>query len=241
MKNKNEEMKYYTYELDMVLLNILSIVLFALVAVIVFLIERNDGYLMENFVSDDLVSLGILVISMILWLMLHEVIHGIGFSLFPEVNKKNIVFGMALEKGVFYCMCKQKISKKVILTSLLFPFTFIGVITLVWGMAINNYMLVVLSILNIAGAIGDLVMTYYFLKVPNDVIYLDLDNSTSFTVLSRNDLSDVKVKGVRLKETGIYHTDMDAKDKRKFVISKISFIVLGIMVVMSIMMMFMRR
>jgi len=101
---------------------------------------------------------------MFIWLIIHELLHGLGFILFNEVNPKNITLGMFLEKGVFYCMCKQKISKKVILTSLLFPLTIIGIITLIIGMIINNYELVCLSILNIVSAIGDIMMTIYFLK-----------------------------------------------------------------------------
>ena len=222
-----KKVNYYTYELDMIFLNILSLVIFGVVWGIVMFISHGE------FMWDG-ASSGLLLLLMILWLMFHEVLHGIGFSLFPEVKKKNIVFGMELEKGVFYCMCKQKITKKVILTSLLFPFTFIGVVTLIWGMLIHSYLLVMLSILNISGAVGDLVMTWYFLKVPNDVIYLDLDDSTSFTVLSDKDLSKVKVRGVRLRDSGVYKDNMVAKDYRRVVISKASYIALGIIILLSI-------
>ena len=225
--NMKKKMDYYTYELDMVFLNILSLVIFGVVWGIVMFISHGE------FMWDS-DGVGLLLLLMILWLMFHEVLHGIGFSLFPEVKKKNIVFGMELEKGVFYCMCKQKITKKVILTSLLFPFTFIGVVTLIWGMMIHSYLLVMLSILNISGAVGDLVMTWYFLKVPNDVIYLDLDDSTSFTVLSDKDLSKVKVRGVRLRDSGVYKDNMVAKDYRRVVISKASYIALGIIILLSI-------
>ena len=230
MKNK----KYYTYELDMVFLNILSLVLFGGVWLLVVLLG-GKFYLW----SQD--NAGFLFIYMILWLILHEIIHGIGFGLFPSVEKKNIVFGMALEKGVFYCMCKQKISKRVILVSLMLPFTLIGVVTLILGLVIHSYNLVMLSILNIAGAVGDLVMTVYFLKVPNDVIYLDLDDPTSFTVLSNDDLSFYKVRGIKLREVGEYHDSMMPKDKRRVLISKTSYIVLGIIAILSLFMLFVRR
>ena len=226
--------KYYTYQLDMIYLNILSIVIFVIVWLLVLMLGGRE-YL---FSSD---SVGYLIILMILWLMLHEVIHGIGFGIFKSVNKKNICFGMALEKGVFYCMCKQKISKRVILTSLLFPFTFIGVITLIIGMLIQSYYLVMLSILNIAGAVGDLVMTVYFLKAPGDIVYLDLDDPTSFTVLSYSDLSNMHVCGVKLVESGIYDDKMVAHDKRRIVISRASYVILVIMIFIALMMLFIRR
>ena len=230
-----KRINYYTYELDMVFLNILSLIIFAGVWGLVLFISGDSSYMW------DYESSGFILIMMIFWLMLHEVLHAIGFSLFSEVDKKNIVFGMALEKGVFYCMCKQKISKKVILTSLLFPFTIIGVVTLIWGMVIHSYYLVMLSILNIAGAVGDLVMTVYFLRAPNDIIYLDLDDSTSFTVLSDRDLSMMRVRGIKLKERGLYSDKMVPKDKRKLVISRTSFVILGIVLVLSMFMILVRR
>jgi hypothetical protein len=141
----------------------------------------------------------------------------------------NIVFVMALEKGVLYCICKQKISKKVIFTSLLFPVTIIGIITLILGVIFKNTMLVYLSIFNIIGSIGDIVMSIYFCMCPNDVSYLDLDDCTSFTVLSRGNLSRIKVPGINLVSSGKYNNSMKAKDKRKLVISKASWLILLIM------------
>ena len=232
MKNKNR-LNYYTYQLDMVYLNVLAIIVMVVVGGVVFLLEKNDTYTVGNT--------GILFISMIFWLMLHEVLHGIGFGLFREVNKRNIVFGMALEKGVFYCMCKQKIRLPVIMTSLLFPFVFIGVVTLIIGMMIDSYMLVMLSIINISGAVGDLVMFYYFLRVPRDIIYLDLDDSTSFTVLYDGDLSYLHVPGIRLVETGEYDEKMVAHDKRRLVISKVSYLLLGVLLIFSILILLIGR
>ena len=195
--NKEKKLNYYTYSLNMTTLNILAIILFIIVGSLVFMIERHDNY------SVTISPINFFIL-MIIWLIIHEILHGIGFSIFKEVKLSNITFGMYLEKGVFYCMCKQNISKKVILTSLLFPITIIGFITLIIGMIINNYELVFLSILNIVSSIGDIVMTIYFLKCPNDIIYLDLDDCTSFTVLSNKSLDCIKVPSIILSKKGIY-------------------------------------
>lgn len=213
---KEKNRKFYTYKLNMTTLNILAIFFYIIVGGLVYFIERLDNYSIN-------LSLTSLFILMFIWLVIHELLHGIGFAIFKEVNKRNITLGMFLEKGVFYCMCKQNIGKKVILTSLLFPVTIIGLITLIIGMTINNYELVFLSILNIVSSIGDIVMTIYFLKCPKDIIYLDLDDCTSFTVLSSSDLDYIKVPGIILDKKGIYDKKkMIAKDKRKLVVSKLS-------------------
>lgn len=224
--NKEKNTYYYTYTLNMTMLNILALILFLIVGVLVLFIERNETYIMS---MNPLTFF----IVMFIWLVIHELLHGVGFALFKEVDKKNITFGAALEKGVFYCMCKQQITKKVILTSLLFPLTIIGIITLIIGMIINNYELVFLSILNIVSSIGDIAMTIYFLKTPNDITYLDLDDCTSFTVLSKTSIDNINAPGINLKEKGLYdEKTMHSKDKRKLVISKASYILIIIVFIL---------
>lgn len=225
---KDNQIKYYTYKLDMKVLNILAIVLFIVVSLLVYFLEHNSQYVIHC-------QLTTLFIFMFFWLIIHELLHGIGFALFKSVQKKNITFGMFLEKGVFYCMCKQKINKKVILTSLLFPVTIIGFLTLIIGMWINHYELVFLSILNIVSSIGDIVMIIYFLLTPNDIIYLDLDDCTSFTVISHHDLTAIQVPGIVLDKTGIYdEKKMKATNKQRLVISKASYYLIGLIFILII-------
>ena len=218
--------KCYTYKFDMTILNVLAIILFVIVGVVILLLEYQDSY----FVNFNILSFFII---MFLWLILHEGLHGMGFALFKEVDKRNITFGMFLEKGVFYCMCKQKIDKKIILTSLLFPVTIIGVITLIMGMIVNSFLLVYLSILNIVSSIGDIVMTIYFLRAPDDIIYLDLDDCTSFSVISKKDISNIRVLGIKLDEVLDYNEKtMKSTDFRKVVISKWSLVMLIIIFIL---------
>ena len=192
--NKENNISYYTYTLDITILNILSLILFVILSSLIFIIEYHDNYIITN-------SSSTIIILMLLWLVIHEILHGIGFAIFKSVTKKNITYGIALEKGILYCMCKQPISKKVIMTSLLFPFTIIGIFTLIIGTSLNSYYLVLLSIINIVSSIGDLTMTFYFLKCPKDITYLDLDDCTSFTVISSTNLENIKVLGIKLIKT----------------------------------------
>ena len=224
MKNN---LKYYTYKLDLKVLNILAIILFVIVGGIVFYVEKNDNYIMDF----DIISF---IINIFLWLIIHELLHGVGFMIFKEVKIKNLTFGMFLEKGIFYVMCKQNIGRRIILTSLCFPVIIIGIITLIIGMCINSFMLVYLSIINIVASIGDIVMIIYFIKAPRDIIYLDLDDSTSFTVVSDKDLSNNKVVGINIHDSGKYDKKMKSKDKRRLIISKWSYILLIFIFIMFI-------
>ena len=220
-----EKEKYYTYTLDTVVLNILAFIV-AIILIILVSLTYPSGFFyidMNGFML------------MILWLILHEIIHMIGFMSSKDVKKENITTGMFLEKGIFYCMCKQEIPKKVILFSLLLPLTTIGIITLILGYIFSSSLLVFLSVINISGCIGDIMMTIFMLKLPKDIKYLDLDDPTSFTIISKEDISNVKVMGIVKKESGIYDKEnMYAKNKKKIDISKMSLIMLIVIIVLYI-------
>lgn len=226
--NKDKKFNYYTYTLSMGLLNVFSIVLLIGVVLVVFFLERGQVYVVH-------VNMLMLFLLMFLYLIFHELLHGVGFLLGKGVHFSHLCFGMALEKGVFYCMCKQKIGKRDILRALLFPVVWIGFVTLGIGMYFNWYELVFLSIMNIASSIGDLVMAIFFWKCPEDILYLDLDDCTSFTVISQQDLAKIQVRGIVLRETGLYDEGkMCSRDKRKFVISRPSYYLLGVITLLII-------
>ena len=212
-------MKYYRYSLNLVFLNIASLVIFAVFFVILSLM----GYA-------SLIDYRCLVIYFF-WMFLHEFLHGVGFSLRKNVDHKKIVYGANLEKGIFYCMCKDIIDKRCIMISLMFPFVFIGVITLIIGLLFNIPILVILSLFNIAGCAGDIAMFISFLKLP-DFKYTDLDDCTGYILISENDLSRFKLFGVKLVESGDYDPSVKAKDYKKFTISKLSWIVLIFMILL---------
>lgn len=209
-------MKYYRYSMDMKKLNIFCVI----IMIFVFIIIGCLGI----FSYLDFRCL----ILYFFWMFLHEFIHGIGFYV-SGAKHKNIVYGANLEKGIFYCMCKEKISKKGIMTSLLFPFVFIGIITLVIGFIINSPILIILSLLNIAGCAGDIAMIVSFIKLP-DFSYLDLDDCTGFVLVSKSDLSKYKLFGMDLIESGSYSKLGKVSNYKKFTISKLSWIVFGLLV-----------
>lgn len=181
-------------------------------------------------------SIGIFEVGIFFfWLLLHEILHGIGFMMGKGVKVANVVYGIALEKGVFYCMCKQRIQKRIIITSLLLPLITIGIGTLVWGAYLNNYLLTSLSIMNLCGCCMDFFMLLFILKLPKDAEYIDFDDMTSFTFISREDLSRYKSFAIQLEELGEYkEEEMYPRDKKRITITKTSWIVLAVIWVFTI-------
>lgn len=188
--------KIYQYEMNLITLNILSLVLFMVVLIpTTFFIPLNIEEINLRF-----------LVYYFIWMALHEILHGVGFLSLLKVDFHNVIYGIKLEKGIFYCMCKQKINRNNILVSLNFPLIFIGIITFIVGILINNTTLILLSIMNIGGSIGDIVMTLAILKMPKDINYLDLDNPTSFNIIS-----DKKLKSNYLGLKLVSVKDYDAK------------------------------
>lgn len=219
-------MKYYKYSMDMKVLNIFCCLIFIPIFIMIY-----------SFGWYECFGLQVLILYFF-WMFLHEFLHGVGFSLAKDINHKNIVYGANLEKGIFYCMCKELISKKNIIISLMFPFTFIGVVTLIIGIMISNKVLIVLSLFNIAGCAGDIAMFYSFLRLPS-FKYLDLDDCTGFVLVSENDLSKHKLFGMKLTESGDYKKLGKAKDYKKFTVSKLSWYVFAGLIILFILSFFM--
>lgn len=176
MKNK-----YYIFKMNSMILNIISIIIFIIMCTITYLIYKEKIYDMV------VLSMAISVLLMIPYLILHELVHSFSYVI-HGANFKNIIYGIHLDKGIMCCLCKQNITKKNILFSLLYPFITIGVVTYILGILLNNYILIILSIVNISGCSGDLIMFYDLLKIKN-FEYSEYDDPMAFGLYSSNDLS----------------------------------------------------
>ena len=215
--------KYYHFELNMTVMNILSVVLF----VLPFIILSICGY---EITFDHA---GLILIAMLFYLLIHEIFHAIGYSLYAR-NKNNIKIGITLEKGVFYAACQELISKQGILVSLMMPLVFLSLITFPIGLIFHLDWLIILSIVNFSGAIGDMLMFVLILKCPNDVEYIDYDNSVGAYLISKHDLSKIKSLGFKMGEIGNYKDKKIDKTVKRFYISKTSIILLTLLLIIGI-------
>lgn len=205
-------MKYFTYKLDLIVLNVLACVIVVLMTILTYIITGG----LDFITNINLFSFVVIFI----WLLLHEILHGIGFLSLGKVKSRNVVFGAELEKGIFYCMCKEKISKANILIALILPLILIGIIPYVVGICIDSDLLVLLAIFNISGSVGDILMTIDIFLMPKDIMYLDLDDTTSFTILSKENLSKNKYFSIILEKSGKYNDSIKAKEYKKIKVSK---------------------
>ena len=212
-KNK----KYYLYEMNTTFLNVVSIIIMVFMILLTYFVIKVKNPSFECIGSSFIWTYCL----MIPYFILHEIFHSIAYVL-HGAKFNNITYGMHLEKGVLCCLCKQNISRKNILISLVYPFIFLGVITYILGVIFNNYILIFLSLMNISGCSGDLMMFYSLIRLKN-YEYSEFDDPTSFGLYTSEDLSKRKLPCMKNKG----ETDkLEINDYKKINISKESIIII---------------
>ena len=223
---KNKKKKYYIFSLDMKLLNIFSFFLLAIFIIVLILIDKEFFVNSINYVfhPNKVLFSFILIIG---YMILHELLHSLGYFLYGA-KYKNIVYGIELEKGIFYCLCKENIKRKNILNSLFFPLFYIGILTYIISFIIDSPYLLILSIFNISGCSGDILTFNFISRLNSDIEFSEFDNTTSFSIYTDNDLSKGKYLG--LKYEGVVDK-LNRKDCKKIRISKWSYVIVLILFV----------
>lgn len=217
----NQEKKYYIFEMNGVILQVISIII--LIVMLILTTYLSDGIFMTN---KDLELIFLLIIP---YLILHELLHSLAYVI-NGADFKNITYGAHIEKGILCCLCKQNVSKRNILISLLFPFIIIGVITYIIGILINSTVLIWLSILNISGCSADLIMFFELLKL-KDFEYSEYDNPVAFGLYTSKNLSKTKLFGLKyIGETKA----LEKNNMKKISISKFSIITFIIFIILGI-------
>ena len=222
MTKKNK--KYYLFQMDTTALNVVSI---AILLLLFFTLDLtyptfwND--LKISYFNNRLVLVIILYIG---YLLLHELLHSLAYVIYGAKYDK-VVYGAALEKGVLYCLCKQNISRKNILHSLLYPFFFIGILTFILSIVFHLPILFILSVFNLSGCSGDLIMFAYIVKLNKDVEFSEYDSPIAFGIYADYDVSKIRHVGLKYIES----TDkLERNDFKKINISEPSKII-GILII----------
>ena len=213
--------KYHIFKLKVMTLNIISIVLLVVFFVITGLLFPEIMYQM-GLLFDNYKNCLLFLPLMLFYFGFHEILHAIGYVI-HGANKEKITFGAELEKGVFYCLCKDEINKKNVLFSLMYPLFFIGIVTYIISIIFNYPLLLLLSIMNICGSAGDIMYFIFIVKLDRNVLFSEMDDGTSFALISSDDPSKYKHYGLEYCGTS---SSISRKDFTRIKISKVSLVVL---------------
>ena len=235
MKKDDKKINTYIFKYRMGYIFLMALVFFIIPIIPTWLYYKFTGITPNIPLGEDEMDLAIVTFFIVLfgWSALHELIHGIAYQV-NGAKRENITYGVALEKGIFYCKCGEFVDKKNIIVSLLSPFVIIGVITLIIGWLINSMLLIGLSIFNISGAAGDLVMFGFFIKQDKDLRFKELGDSTTFCLKTKDDLSKKKFLSVKLDKVVTDDKEIEEEKSKKITITKGSWIFLIFVLIVSL-------
>ena len=226
-RSKNVEKQYYIFKLNTILLNIVAIIIVIPLVVITNLISPTIMNNMINMLGNTNVS-AILLLNILGYMILHELIHALGYII-HGADPKKITFGMELEKGVLYCLCKQDVKKHTIMNAVMYPLFWIGIVTYIISIIFNLPLLLLLSIINISGAAGDIMYFCFFLKLDKDIMFSEMDDGTSFAILSAKNISKKKFLRLEFVDTA---NEIPRNDFKRVKISKISYMFLALIILL---------
>lgn len=145
-----------------------------LTIVLVVLLVGLNALIHQRFTSEfTLLDFFIFFAAYILLVIFHEACHLIGFMLFGNVTYKELDYGINLKLGVAYATTKKPLTNAAMKKALLLPFWTTGIVPTIIGLMLDNFLIVIVGALLIAGAMGDFYMYRELRKYPNDATVKD--------------------------------------------------------------------
>jgi len=142
-----------------------------------------NGYWIYFFALVEVYKIIALVLLMILYIVLHELTHGIAMKI---CGTKKIKYGFTGLYG--YAGSDDFYDKKSYIFIALAPVVLWGVVLLIVNFIVPIdwfYIVYLLQVFNISGAAGDFYVTYKFSKMPKDILVLD--DGVGMTVYSKTE------------------------------------------------------
>ena len=98
----------------------------------------------------------------------HELVHGITWSMFSPNRFNDIEFGFMKETLTPYCTCRAPLGKKEYILGTIMPLIVIGIIPAIAGILMHSFMVMLLGVVMISSAAGDIMIVNALLKHHSD-------------------------------------------------------------------------
>jgi hypothetical protein len=133
---------------------------------------KNRGLADERFISSLLIFFGAYLVLVVV----HELIHGVSWSLFAEHHWKDIAFGFMKQYMTPYCSCRVPLSKGQYIFGALMPLILLGIVPMLVGILIGSWLITLLGIVMADAAAGDILIVWNLLKYRSEakeIVYMD--------------------------------------------------------------------
>lgn len=155
----------------LVLINIISFaILFIVFAIGILLIEYLHGEIIFGF---DLIGLLLFIVAFVVFILAHELVHGLVFRIAGNVSWKNISYGVVPKYGMAYCISDVPVKLTASRISLLAPLVIICIPVIVWGIAVGDLGLLIMGAFFASGSAGDLWYMWILRRKPKDLYMIE--------------------------------------------------------------------
>ena len=152
------------------------VLLFPVAVLGLWLFWLKNGSLARSLTS---VTFGGQLLSLLVFLaavVVHELIHGLSWSLFTERRFRDIEFGFMKQYLTPYCACLVPLSKGQYVFGALMPLVVLGILPMIIGILIGSLPVLFLGILMTVSAAGDILIVWKLLAYRSQaeqIVYMD--------------------------------------------------------------------
>lgn len=118
----------------------------------------------ERFGSLAAVWMILSFVLAMLFVVVHELIHGLFWSFGAKNGWKDIEFGFVVQMFTPYCTCKSPIKKHIYLLGSMMPMTLLGIIPGIVAVILGNPFLLLFSVIHTFAGAGDILISGMILK-----------------------------------------------------------------------------
>lgn len=180
-KIKNYEKEKLT--IDLVKANLYGILIlipiFFIYGIPFYLLHYNDSTsisVRELINTNDISKLAFTIVffaTIIVGIILHELIHGLTWSLFAKKGFKSIKFGVLWKMLTPYCHCKEPLLLKHYILGAIMPAIILGFIPAIYSLIFGNVAILIFAVFFTMAAAGDFLVINLIRKEKNNSLVQD--------------------------------------------------------------------
>lgn len=163
--------------------------LFAILLLIpLFIIGYGAYYYVNRLIGFGGFNIWFFVVGYIVLVVVHELIHGLSWSIFTPHHFKDIEFGIMRPSYNPYCTCLVPLGKMQYFIGAVMPLILLGILPMILGIAVKNTNILFLGIVMTDAAAGDMMIIRRLLGYKSkagEITYMDHPTEAGGVVLER--------------------------------------------------------
>ena len=131
----------------------------------------------------DLIFMALYFLSFLVFIVVHEWLHGISFRIWNKNTKEQIKFGIVLKSGMAYCISTIPVKVGPSRISLMMPVYAVCIPMYILALVFQDVALGILAILFLSGSVGDFYYMWKLRKTNKDLyMYEEMPSNTGYEV-----------------------------------------------------------